>query len=169
MYFTSNHDDNSWYGTIEEQLGESTEAWAVFVQTFSGMPMIYSGQEAGLDHRLLFFDKDLISWNNLDYEDLYKKLVLLKKNNPALWTGEAGGMPVRLSTDLDSQIFAFSREKGENKVVVILNLSNTAYDLKITDISAIDNYTDVFTGNIFNLTSDTLIHLEAWKYIVLEK
>ena len=82
MNFITNHDENSWNGTISERLGESWEAMAVLSYTLRGMPLIYSGQEVGLDHRLSFFEKDSIDWdksNGEDYFNFYKKLNKLKQ------------------------------------------------------------------------------------------
>ncbi len=100
MYFTSNHDENSWHGTVFEQLGESAETFAVLTHTLNGMPQIYSGQEAGLNKRLAFFDEDLIQWTSHPFGDLYTTLLKLKKENKALWNGEAGGRPQRVLTPM---------------------------------------------------------------------
>ena len=48
LRFITNHDENSWAGTIAERLGEAHEAMAVFMYTIPGMPLLYNGQEAGL-------------------------------------------------------------------------------------------------------------------------
>ena len=58
MYFTSNHDENSWNGTVKERMGDAGEAMAILSYTVPGMGLVYSGQEAGLDKRLRFFEKD---------------------------------------------------------------------------------------------------------------
>ena len=82
MNFITNHDENSWNGTINERLGESWEAMAVLSYSLRGMPLIYSGQEVGLDHRLSFFEKDSIDWNKAngeDYFNFYKVLNKLKQ------------------------------------------------------------------------------------------
>ena len=57
MQFTSNHDENTWNGTVFERLGNAAESFAVFSFLIPDMPLIYSGQEAGLNKRLEFFDK----------------------------------------------------------------------------------------------------------------
>ena len=44
-----------------------------------GIPLIYNGQEYGLDKRLLFFEKDFIPKKESDFFDFYKKLNKLKK------------------------------------------------------------------------------------------
>ncbi|MEX0637001.1 MAG: alpha-amylase family glycosyl hydrolase, partial [Ferruginibacter sp.] len=62
MYFTSNHDENSWNSTAYEKYGINVKALSVFNATWYGIPMIYSGEEAGLNKRLFFFDKDPINW-----------------------------------------------------------------------------------------------------------
>lgn len=42
MQFITNHDENSWNGTIEERMGEAANALAVLAFTLEGMPLIYS-------------------------------------------------------------------------------------------------------------------------------
>ena len=60
MNFVTNHDENSWNGTIEERMGSAAPAITVLSYTLPGMPLIYSGQEYGMNHRLKFFEKDQI-------------------------------------------------------------------------------------------------------------
>ena len=50
-YFTSNHDENSWAGTVMERMGDAHKALAVLSATIDGMPLIYSGQEEPLRKR----------------------------------------------------------------------------------------------------------------------
>ena len=49
MYFVTNHDENSWNGTVYERFGEAYPAFATLAFTIDGMPLVYSGQEAGLN------------------------------------------------------------------------------------------------------------------------
>ncbi|MBN1949747.1 MAG: alpha-amylase [Bacteroidales bacterium] len=169
MYFTSNHDENSWYGTVFEQFGESAETFAVLTHVVDGMPLIYSGQEAGLSKRLAFFDKDQIPWADHPFSELYTTLLELKKNNPALWNGIAGGEPVRISSSENETVFAFIREKENNKLVGIFNLSPSAISFALNEGDYADLYTNVFTGEDYNLVSAQDISLGAWEYLVLEK
>jgi glycosidase len=124
MQFITNHDENSWNGTIEERLGDASKAMAVLTYTVPGMPLIYSGQEAGLNKRLLFFEKDEIDWDtNKELGDFYKSLSSLKKNNSALWNGEFGAKLNKINTTNDSVAYAFVREDANSKVLVVMNLS----------------------------------------------
>jgi glycosidase len=65
MTFTNDHDENSWNGTDRELYGDGARAMAVLAATLPGMPLVYTGQEDGLDKRLKFFDRDTIQWGAL--------------------------------------------------------------------------------------------------------
>ena len=58
MTFTDNHDKNSWEGTQYSNFGDGLQACMVFCTVVNGMPMVYGGQEAGLNKSLKFFDKE---------------------------------------------------------------------------------------------------------------
>src|SRR5688572_6161888 len=87
MYFTSNHDENSWAGTEFERMGDGHKAFAALCATIDGIPLLYSGQEEPLKKRLAFFEKDTIPFHNFEYEKFYSTLLNLKKKNKALWNG----------------------------------------------------------------------------------
>ena len=119
LTFTSNHDENSWSGTEFEREGSAWDACAVLCFTLPGsQPLIYTGQEIGLNRRLAFFEKDPITdWSANEYTTFWKTLVDLKHNNPALKAGERGGDIVWL--DAPEGVVAFSREVKGNKVIVL--------------------------------------------------
>ena len=54
MYFTSNHDENSWAGTEFEKLGSGHQMFSALTFTLDGIPLIYSGQEEPLKKKLAF-------------------------------------------------------------------------------------------------------------------
>ena len=92
MNFLDNHDKNSWEGTIISNFGEDAlPAMTVLLFTIPGIPLIYSGQEAGLDKSLEFFEKDQIIWDDLPYEALLTELCNIKQSHPALYNGEVWG------------------------------------------------------------------------------
>jgi glycosidase len=49
MNFITNHDTNSWEGTTSEIFGEAEKTMATLSFTLPWMPLIYSGQEVGLN------------------------------------------------------------------------------------------------------------------------
>lgn len=72
MSFTTNHDENSWNGTVTERLGDAGEIMTVLTYVMPGTPLIYSGQEYGLNKRLAFFEKDFIPKKESPYMALFK-------------------------------------------------------------------------------------------------
>lgn len=170
MNFITNHDENSWNGTAKEKFGEGENVFAVLTYTLPGMPLIYSGQEAGLDHRLQFFVKDSINWKLADFSPFYKTLNDLKHNNEALWMKPFGGTFEQIKNSQPKQVLSFLRKKDGSKVLVIANLSNAPVTVKLLTDKADDDYTDVFKKQqltISNLNQE--ISLPAWGYWLLEK
>jgi len=165
MYFTSNHDENSWNGTVYERMGDAYPAMAVLTFTIPGMPLIYSGQEAGLNKRLAFFEKDFIDWeSDNDLRPFYTKLLNLKKDHPALWNGAEGGSMLRIKTSDDEKIFAFIRKKGDDELIAVFNFSAEPQTVKLK-INPADGFKDIFTETAF--TSE--MSLEAWEYHIFVK
>ncbi|NTW31309.1 MAG: alpha-amylase [Bacteroidetes bacterium] len=169
MYFTSNHDENSWNGTAYEKYGDGVKTFAVLTFTVPGMPLIYSGQEAGLNKRLKFFDKDTIVWKKDVFFELYKTLIALKKENKALWNGEYGGTMKKINTTDNKSVFAFCRQKDNNEVLVILNLSKKPVDIALKDCPTTGAYTDVFTKQQVKVEKNSKFKLKAWEYRVFER
>ncbi|MFC2133946.1 alpha-amylase family glycosyl hydrolase [Bacteroidota bacterium] len=170
MTFTSNHDENTWHGTVFERLGDAAEMFSVLTCTVKGVPLVYSGQEAGLDKRLDFFEKDQIEWKDHKFYDLYKTLFTLKHDNTALWNGAAGGEMDFILSDNDKSIFVFSREKLDDKIVAVFNVSNNDMAVKLSGPELIGNYIELFSNVEFNFTSDKAeLSLEPWGYLVFVK
>jgi len=152
MYFTSNHDENSWAGTEFERMGPAARAFAALCYLLPGMPLIYNGQEAGFDRRLQFFEKDLIDWDDtLDFTSFYRNLNHLRKSNRALFSQEKGGALVELDNSVPEAIFSFERAVKGNKVIAVFNLSNQVQHVTIES-------TDQEVGSI--------VMMDPWAYKV---
>ena len=161
MMFTTNHDENSWNGTVFERLSDGHQAYTVWAFTVRGMPLIYSGQEAGLDKRLRFFDKDTIDWSNVKYEEFYSKLLNMKHDNAALFNGTYGGNPTFLD-DGNSYVSSFKRSSSSNEVTVVVNLSDSEQEVSMEGIGML---TDVFTGNQIDF-GEGVVTLSPYQYFV---
>ncbi len=166
MYFTSNHDENSWnksdYGTFP---GIVHAPFAVFSQTMGGtVPLVYSGQEEPLLRPLKFFEKDPIVFGKFERAKFYMSLQDLRKKNPAL-AADASFKKVNLGND--TTIYAYVREKGNHKVLVILNLTKKEQDIKITDKSLQRLAYNIFTG-VNEQLSEKRKSLPPWSYFVYE-
>jgi glycosidase len=166
MNFITNHDENSWAGTEFDRLGDGKEAFAVLTATVPGMPLIYSGQEAGFDRMLEFFEKDSIDWSHIKYHGFYQTLLHTKTHSEALWNGAAGGPIERVNTSNDEQVFAFVREKGNDKVFVVLNLSDESVDASFDGDRFPGIYTTLFSGVPIEIEPDFELTMDPWGYFV---
>ncbi len=166
MLFISNHDENSWNGSEIERLNFGLEAFAVLIFTLPGMPLIYSGMEAGNYRRLEFFDKDCIEWKQDKMAALYTKLAHLRMHNPALWSLQPKTDFQILTTDRDDKILFFKRESSGNKVLVVVNLSEEHLDFQLTGLGFQGNYTDVIHEIAVILGDTPCLSLEPWGYKV---
>ncbi|MFQ5650830.1 MAG: alpha-amylase family glycosyl hydrolase [bacterium] len=169
MYFTSNHDENSWNGTVFERLGQGAAAFAVLSATLKGMPLIYSGQEAGLAKRLDFFEKDVIDWREHEFARLYTTLLNLKKVNKALWNGEHGGEMQRLATSNDESVFAFARRKEGDAVLAVFNLSDQRQSITLEMDDEQGEYKEIFSREKVSLAGKAVLELAPWGYKVFVK
>jgi glycosidase len=167
MNFITNHDENSWNGTVTERMGDAGQMFAVFSYMAPGMPLIYSGQEAGLDHRLEFFEKDVIDWSNIKYESFYKKLGDIRKENPALWGGLHGGKLVRINSNMNDKVFAFVREKDGNKVVSVFNMSAEAVEVTFEDEMLNGEFINYVNKKTQNIKAGEPVKIDAWTSLIM--
>lgn len=164
MYFTSNHDENSWnkadFGTMP---GATHAPFAVLTQTLPrSVPLIYSGQEEPVRDSISFFYKDTIPFAKYERANFYKTLLNLRKDNPAL---AANASFKKLRTSADKAIYAFEREAGGNKVLVVLNLSKAPQKFTWTDQPSEKEWSNIFLMN----TEPVLTSIEPWGYAVYQK
>ena len=159
MNFVTNHDENSWNGTIRERMKDAAEVLTALSFVAPGMPLIYSGQEYDLDHRLLFFEKDQIPHTKKIMWPLLEKLGQLKNSNPALNGGKNAASYKIIDTN-NSKILVFKREKDGHTVTFLGNFSSTIENLKIPSVGAVD----YASGEI---ESSKNISLEPWGFRIL--
>ncbi|MDA3929984.1 MAG: alpha-amylase family glycosyl hydrolase [Prolixibacteraceae bacterium] len=167
MQFTSNHDENSWNGTTAERMGKAAETFAALTFVLPGMPLIYNGQEAGLNKRLAFFEKDEIDWSELKLQSFYEKLVDIKQENKALWNGNAGAPIHFMKMAEENNLVVFSRELDDNKVVAIFNLSDKERSNAVSCNMINGSFINTNNNNKISYTQNQLITLQAWEYLIL--
>ena len=166
MNFTSNHDENSWNGTVEERMGAAKELFAALSYVAPGMPLIYSGQEYDMNKRLLFFEKDTIIKKKGKFFPLYEKLGKLKNENVALNGGKNAASYVEVATSNDKDILAFKREKQGKEVLFIGNVSGGPVKFSMTESGV---YTDYVSGKNIEIKSEEENNLDPWQYWILVK
>ena len=169
MVFTDNHDMNSWNGTPQKNFGDGLKTSIVFTGVVNGMQLCYSGQEAGLNRSLKFFDKDPIEWKDHENEVLFSKLFHLKHENQALWNGKYGGEMIRVVNDHQDRVVSFYREKNQDAVLPIFNFSDKTVEVNLDTQYFQGKYRELFTEKNFDIKEKTMLNLEPWSYLVLVK
>jgi glycosidase len=169
MFFTSNHDENSWCGTEYEKYDIWVKALAVFSCTWQGIPLIYSGQELPVTKRLKFFDKDTIVWtDNLELHSFYKTLLKLRTSNKALSSGQHS-FPVLLDGATELPVLAFYRKYEESTVIIFLNMSKEPVQYYFSTEGLMGTYRNIFTDEFVFLNEGGSVQLEAAGFLVVEK
>ena len=166
MYFTSNHDENSWnhadFGTFP---GAVHAPFAVFSQTMkNSIPLIYSGQEEPVLRALEFFEKDPITFKNFEREKFYKTLLELRKRNEAL---SANTSFKKVLVGDEKAVYAYVREKGNKKVFVILNFSGIEQSISIKEASLLGKAYNVFEEKEIFLNANER-KMKPWGYEIYE-
>lgn len=165
MYFTSNHDENSWNKADFATMPGAVHApFAVLTQTIKRtVPLIYGGQEEPFLDSLKFFVKDTIIFGNYKRQEFYKKLLTLRKENAAF---AANSSYTKLTSTNDANIFAFVRSKEKNKVMVVTNLSSSPQNFTLSNDLINGDTKELFTSSKQKITSNQTMTLPAWGYAV---
>jgi len=166
MVYTSNHDVNAWEGTQYESFGPALDAAVVLSVVGQGFPMVYNGQEAGLDHRLAFFEKDPIKWKKSPQEELYKTLFALKKHNTALWNGHWGATMIKVSNTAPKKVLSFVRQNAQDKVFAVINFSKVPQTVSFKETLFEGQYKELFSGKAATFKAGDKLSLPAWGYRV---
>ena len=164
--FISNHDENSWNGTVKESYGAADHIFMAMNFTLPGMPLIYSGQEYDLNKRLRFFEKDSFPKVVGKTMELLQQLGALKNNHRALAAGTSAGSYKRINTTRDNQILAFEREKEGDTLVVVANLSKDYAQFTMPYAGSFKRYQD-FKSKL--LSPSYQYDMKPWEFWILIK
>ncbi len=167
LYFTTNHDENSWNGTEYEKYGEAALTLAVFSATWDSIPLIYSGQELPNRKRLRFFEKDHIEWNDMPtLHNFYRALLQLRKTHPALKAGKLA-MPQWVPTNVGNYVLSFMRRWQGKDLLVLLNLSPNNLFVQLPQGYVTGYFTNIFDGQQIEMVPQVSVELKSWGYKVL--
>ncbi len=166
MYFTSNHDENSWnhadFGTFPKEIHAP---FAVLSQTLgNSVPLIYSGQEEPVLRALEFFEKDPITFKNFEREKFYTTLLELRKRNKAL---SANASFEKVAVGDANYVYAYTRKKGDHKILVILNLSSKAQTISISNKKLLGATFAIFEDKEVILNFNAF-QMKPWGYEIYE-
>ena len=142
MLYLTNHDQNFNDGgkTLTKMFGDNRYLLTVFAYTIYGMPLIYNGQEVGGNQILDYFSDTKINWGGKDAKmfNTVRTLTALKHSQEALTDYTTGSLNPKATwlTTGSTNVLAYTREQGDNKIMVVLNLSKNDVNITITDLDA---------------------------------
>lgn len=162
--YLTNHDVNGSDGTPLDLFGgiNGSMAGFVIVALMKSVPMIYTGQEVGTSYRLTFpFTSADVNWTlNPGITSEYKKIIAFRNKNNAIRRGA-------LISYSNTDVCAFTKELGAEKVFVAVNLRNETINYTLP--AAIVNSTFKNAMNGILVTTTTQLNLPPYSYVVYEK
>ena len=168
LYFTSNHDENSWNGSEFERMGPNALPAFVLAATLRGsMPLLYTGQEVSVRKRLRFFEKDTVDWSGESLAPFYRSRFELKHLHQSIANGAAGGQQATLRTDAGDRVYAFVRARGADVVLVALNFGDAPVTATFYELGTPGAYVDWFSHAPVTLPASGTIDIPAHGYRVL--
>jgi cyclomaltodextrinase / maltogenic alpha-amylase / neopullulanase len=146
LRFSDNHD---WQRAVLEFGEKGALAAATLNFTLDGIPFIYNGQEIGNPQPTHWISSDPIEWphrsdandNDQPKQTLaeFKKLFAMRAKYPALTSGDL----IWINNTEPDSVLSFLRKKGEQEILVIINLSNrnkhVTIDLPVMDYYSVEN------------------------------
>lgn len=166
MHFLTNHDENSWNGTVVEKYGDQWKKWSVLNYTLpQSFPLIYSGEEANNQKRLEFFEKDPITWGDTTLYGWYRSMNSLKHNFSCLGNGKWGGNTNIITADTTNNLYMYTRKDSNSEVLVAVSFSQKEENFKSEiDLSDFKE----FTSNGVEV-NEGIITFQPNAYLVLTK
>ena len=160
MNFTSNHDENTWAGTVFDRYGDGAKTFAALTYFLPGIPLIYNGQEYGLNKRLEFFEKDFIAKKQSDFYEFYSNLNSLKKENNILDIDSE--IKFEIIETNNKNLICYKRTKNNDSMYFVANLSEESQEINTE-----------FSETLKSLNSDKMISLKKnslnpWEYHFLK-
>lgn len=150
LYFLTNHDENSWNGTVDEKYGNNWQQVGVMVYTLpQALPLIYTGEEVALNRRLSFFDKDPITsteWTNDSRTQWYQNITNLRKTIPAFASNSGdvtlNDIKVNMIEGDANSVLVYKREAIKSEAYVLINFSDksSTFNLNKFKVSKFKKY-----------------------------
>ena len=144
LRYTSNHDVNGSEGVPQQVFKSMDGAVGAFIITslMKGSPMIYNGQEIGLQYSLPFpFTNPKINWSSVDAGvlDSYKKIIAFRNSSEAAKS--------LTYTDYSATgIVAFSKQAGSDKLLAVVNVRNAPQAFSVPPVLQAATVQNILSG-----------------------
>ncbi len=133
----------------------------VLCATLPGKPLLYNGQEMGFQKTNPSNDAEASRRSSV--WPFYKRLLQLYQSQPAVFEGDFTKLP----SDNDDKVYAFVRQRGRDRVLVVVNLSDQIQAATLTKNAALPGACrDWFGNQTVKLNATPSWKLAPWAYRV---
>jgi hypothetical protein len=164
LRLTSDHDEDGNGNTPLVNFNGKAGSLATFTLAayMGGVPLTYSGQEAGVSVAASIAKGIPIDWtSNPDMLSAYKKLIAFRNGSNAIKTGA-------ITVFNDHDVAAFEKVSGTETVLVIVNTRNAAINYTVPAALANTSWNDgLNNAGTVNLPAQLI--LQPYSYMVLKK
>ena len=161
LRFTTNHDEST-KKTPPELFNSLRGSMAAYVAaTFlHGGALIYGSQEVGYPEPINFFKYVPVDWTaNPEIYQEYQKLIGIYNASPAIREGVINSYPHK-------DVLAFDRTKGDNRILVLVNLRDSAITIPTPKPWLNKETTDLCANKHVSLRDS--VKLQPYGYLILE-
>lgn len=150
--------------TVLARCGPGYRPFTVLTATLPGKPMVYNSQETWTpgDPGLPSIPVTPAKLRSAPNFEFYRRLLNTYQQHPALYAGAFTKIP----SDADAAVYAFARFRGDDRVIVVLNLSGTARTATLHSTALPGQYREVFTEKKSRFGDSAEMSLEPWAYRV---
>lgn len=124
LRFTTNHDETMWDAPPTELFDgvEGSKAAFVLASTMPGVPLVYNGQELGVEDTVSFFERTPYDWEqDAELTDFYRTHLTLYRDSPALQDGT-----LEVLTPDAEDVLVYSRSAEEEELLLAVNVRDEA-------------------------------------------
>ena len=169
MRFLDNHD---WHGQADWGFGGGpaidtrggmlqVAPLMVLCATLPGKPLLYNGQE--MSYVKVSPSPQAEARPQSPVWPFYSRLLELYQSQPAVFEG----IFTKLASNRDDTIYAFVRQHGAERVLVVVNLSEQVQAATLRGASLAGEYRDWFSARPARLSAAPSLTLAPWAYRVL--
>jgi glycosidase len=165
LRFTENHD----LERTRTKFGENSfYPFVVLNFIIYGLPLIYCGQEFGLNNTPILFEKDPIDWDQRDNKiyNFYKKLIKLRQKYPAFSSRKL----TSIRNDKPDKIVSFEKSDKGSKILAVLNFSNQHLKVKLEPADFyhnIEKFEDLYSAKRINKATLEELDIEPYGFLLL--
>jgi len=159
MNLIDSHDTHRYLESAGGDLSKLKLA-ALFQMTYVGTPHIWYGDEVGMmgahdpDCRRPFNWKYAEDKEKVELRDFYKKLIKIRKENQALYSGSFKTLLTK------GMLYAFQRSYEGSDIVVVINNEVSKQTIELDTNLGKRSVTDLLTGNQYQLTNGNTLEIE---------